>query len=80
MIGRAERQTAERIEVAARVNRAVHSPGLFGGHAGPQSLRSSHRDANAMVINLSSPERSHGVTPLGALHLGLAARDLLSLE
>ncbi len=33
-----------------------------------------------MVINLSSPERSHGVTPLGALHLGLAARDLLSLE
>ena len=45
-IGRAERQTpgehlierdAERIEVAARVDRAVHSPGLFGRHIGERA-------------------------------------------
>jgi hypothetical protein len=45
-IGRAERQTAgehliecdaERIKVAARIDRAVHSPGLFGGHIGKRA-------------------------------------------
>ena len=87
-IGGAERQTAgehlierdaERIEVAARVDRAVHPPGLFGRHIGERAGDDLGRLGRLTLARQTRGDAEPGEPrpSVGAVHQDIGRLDVL---